>query len=421
MNPLPRLSLLGPLALVRALFRAHVFGSLLLIAVTTLIISVQVVDRDSFADSELADAVSERWGAPVVQPAPSLRFVQSGTVFTELRPLAFEKQHVEVTAQMNYRKRGLRYFSGFDFALVASYSAANREAHDIDVAFVFPIEVNKSQVLLSELGFEVNGKKEQLDLGDKGDRLLWTGRIPAGKRADFTIRYKARGLDSLLYKLDPALPARDVHLRVSVNGGENFDYPAGVLSATRVTGAREAVTLDWEYPALESGVSLGLVLPSEQTYDTLIATMARRAWAPGLCFLLLLAALGLRHARPLAVYEAYLLAAAYGFSFVVLAYLAAFMSFYVAYAVTLLGLGAAVTVYASRLFPMEGWKRLALLWVAAQGVPTLAVILQGYTGLIYTLELLAALLGLMALSTRASVRAFLSDLSSSPSLGKSTP
>jgi hypothetical protein len=40
-------------------------------------------------------------------------------------------------------------------------------------------------------------------------------------------------------------------------------------------------------------------------------------------------------------------------------------------------------------------------------IPTAAVILEGYTGLIYTLEILAALLGVMALSIRADVRAFL--------------
>jgi hypothetical protein len=54
---------------------------------------------------------------------------------------------------------------------------------------------------------------------------------------------------------------------------------------------------------------------------------------------------------------------------------------------------------------------LAALWGATLVMPTGAVILEGYTGLIYTLEILAALLGLMVLSTRASVRAFLSDLS----------
>jgi hypothetical protein len=407
----PRAFLSGPLRTVRWLLRHHVLGSLAIVLLATTVISAQVVDRADFASSELASDVEERWGAPVVQPAPSLRYVQSGTVFTTLKPLAFAQQHIQVQAHMNYRKRGLRYFSGFDFTLTAQYAAANPEGHDIDVAFVFPIEVNKSQVLLSELQFLVNGQAASLDLGEAGNRLVWTGRIPRGETSRFSIRYRARGLDSFTYRMDPALPARDVTLHIGVEGGENHDYPAGVLSASSVTSGGGAVVLDWAYPSLESGVSLGVILPSVKTFDTLIATMARRAWVPFLAFLAGLTALALRHRRPLAFYEAYLLAAVFGFFFVLLAYLAAFMDFHVAYVLAHAGLGTATVLYTRRLFPAERVRLLCAGWVAAMGVPTGAVILQGYTGLVYTLEILAALLTLMALSTRASVRAFLAELS----------
>ncbi|QRK06569.1 hypothetical protein JQX13_41860 [Archangium violaceum] len=392
------------------LVRHHVFGSLFIVVFATAVIASQVADRTDFASSELARDVEERWGAPVVQPAPSLRYVQSGTIFTELKPLPFDKQHVQVQARMNYRKRGLRYFSGFDFTLSADYAAVNREGHDIDVAFIFPIEVDKSQVLLSELQFLVNGGEADLDLGESGNRLVWTGRIPQGATSHFSIRYRARGLDSFLYKLDPSLPARDVRLHLTVEGGENYDYPPQVLVANTVETGRDTVALDWAFQSLESGVNLGVILPSEEAYDDVVSTMAGRAWVPFLGLLALLAAFSIHHRRPLAFYESYLLAAAYGFFFVLLAYLAAFMNFYVAYALATLGLGAAVVAYAKRLYPGERTSRLAGVWGATLVVPTTAVILQGYTGLIYTLELLAALLGLMALSTRASVRALLSDL-----------
>lgn len=392
------------------LVRHHVFGSLFIVVFATAVIASQVTDRTDFANSELAQDVEERWGAPVVQPAPSLRYVQSGTIFTELKPLPFDKQHVQVQARMSYRKRGLRYFSGFDFTLSADYAVVNREGHDIDVAFIFPIEVDKSQVLLSELQFLVNGAEADLDLGEAGNRLVWTGRIPQGATNNFSIRYRARGLDSFLYKLDPALPARDVRLHLAVDGGENYDYPSQVLSASKVETGRGTVTLDWAFQSLESGVNLGVILPSVEAYDSVISTMAGRAWVPFLGLLALVAAFSLRHRRPLAFYESYLLAAAYGFFFVLLAYLAAFMNFYVAYALATLGLGVAVVVFARRLFPEERVSRLAGVWGATLVVPTGAVILQGYTGLIYTLEILAALLGLMALSTRANVRALLSDL-----------
>ncbi|WNG17532.1 hypothetical protein [Cystobacter fuscus] len=392
------------------LIRHHVLGSLAIVLFATAVISGQMVDRTDFASSELERGVMERWGAPVVQPAPSLRYVQSGTLFTELKPLPFAQQHVQVQAEMNYRKRGLRYFSGFDFNLSADYAAVNREGHDIDVAFIFPIEMDKSQVLLSDLSFLVDGAEADLDMGESGNRLVWTGRIPQGATRRFSIRYRARGLDSFLYKLDPSLPAHDVRLQLNVTGGENYDYPPQVLAASKVETSRGTVALDWAFQSLESGVSLGVILPSVEAYDELISTMARRAWVPFLGLMALLAAFSLHHRRPLAIYEAYLFAAAYGFYFVLLAYLAAFMNFYVAYVLATGGMGAAVVLYARRLYPQERTSRLAAVWAATLVVPTTAVILQGYTGLVYTLEILAALLGLMALSTRAEVRALLSDL-----------
>jgi hypothetical protein len=384
----------------------YAFGA---IVFATSVIGDQVTGRTDFANSELSKDVESRWGAPVVQAAPSVRYVQSGSVFTVLKPLALSKQHVEVDAQMNYRKRGLKYFSGFDFNFTGDYLLENPEGHDIDVAFVFPLEVDKSQVLLSELSFAVGGAPASLDLGGSGDRLVWTGRLPRGASQTVAIRYRARGLDSFVYKLDPSLPARDLKLHVGVEGGDNFDYPAGVLSAQSTSVTREKVTLDWAYPSLESGVSLGVVLPSQKEYDALVGTMTGRAWVPGLAFLVALLVLARKNKRPLLGLELVLAASVWAFFYVLVAYLGAFVHFYLAYAVASLGLGAAMTVWLRRLFPTESKWTPALLWVGTLVVPTGAVVLQGYTGLIYTLELLAGLLAAMALITRPAVRAFLSD------------
>jgi hypothetical protein len=375
----------------------------------TSVIGDQVSGRTDFANSELSRDVESRWGAPVEQAAPSVRYVQSGSVFTVLKALALSRQHVEVDAQMNYRKRGLKYFSGFDFTFSGEYLLENPEAHDIDVAFVFPLELDKSQVLLSDLSFSVGGTPAALDLGDNGERLLWTGRLPKGGSQAVSIRYRARGLDSFVYKLDPSLPARDLKLHVGVEGGDNFDYPAGVLSAQRTQVGAGKVSLDWAYPSLESGVALGVVLPSQKEYDALVATMAGRAWVPGLAFLAALLLLAKKNKRPLMAIELVLAASVWAFFYVLVAYLGAFVHFYLAYAVAAVGLGAAATVWLRRLFPTEQPWTPALLWSATLVIPTGAVVLQGYTGLIYTLELLALLLAAMALVTRPAVRAFLSD------------
>ncbi len=394
---------------VRWVWRQHFFGSLAIILFTTLVIAAQVSDRTDFASTELAHDVESRWGAPVEQAAPSVRAVQSGTVFTELAPLALSQQHVNVTATMNYRKRGLAYFSGFDFVFDGAYVAENTDTHDIGVAFVFPIEADKSQVLLSELAFTVDGQPASLDLGQQSNRLVWTGRIPVGGKTQFTIRYRARGLESFVYHLDPSLPARDVKLHLEVEGGDNVDYPSFVLAANETKITNGHVALDWSYPSLESGVALGVTLPSVKKYDALAATISFRAFVPGFVFLVALSLLALKNRRSLLVWESYLAAAAYAFCTVLTAYLGAFIHFFLAWGITMTGLGAAVVLYTGRLFPNEKRSTLIGVWVATQVVPTFAVLVPGYTGLIYTLELLALLLAAMTLMTRTEVRAFLSD------------
>lgn len=398
-----------PPSRLRWIFDQHWAGGIFIITFAVWVIAGQVSSRTDFANTEVAQDVESRWGAPVEQAAPSLRAVQSGTVFTELAPLSLSQQQVKVDATMNYRKRGLAYFSGFDFVFDGTYLAENPEAHDIDVAFVFPIEVDKSQVLLSELAFTVDGQPSSMDLGEQGDRLVWTGRLPVGGQSEFRIRYRARGLESFIYRLDPSLQARNVTLNLNVTGGDNIDYPPYVLAASGRTSGDGQASLEWKYPSLESGVAMGVILPSVKKYDELMAIMAFRAVVPGIVFLIGLSILSLRHKRKLHVWETYVAAAAFGFTSVLLAYLGAFLHFLAAWGLTMVGMGAAVVLYVWRLFPQEKLPWLIGAWGATQVLPTLAVLLPGYTGLLYTLELLAGLLAVMTLVTRKEVRAFLSD------------
>jgi hypothetical protein len=105
-------------------------------------------------------------------------------------------------------------------------------------------------------------------------------------------------------------------------------------------------------------------------------------------------------------YEVGLLACVYAFFFVLVAYLSAFVHFYVA-SLCLALLGAASATYLKRLFPEASYPLLAMGWLWSMGVPTLAVVVPGYTGLIYTLELLAALITALHLSLKPNVRALL--------------
>jgi hypothetical protein len=379
--------------------RHHLFGSLAIVLGVAVVISAQITDRTQFADSELMQDVMDRWGAPIRQPAPSVRYVPSGAVFNALSALPLSKQHVGVDAVMNYRKRGLVYFSGFDFAFHGRFEAENPEAHDIDLVFVFPIEAPRNQILLSDLRFSVDGQPASADLR-ADSALVWTGRARPGQTVAFDISFRGRGLESFIYLLDPSLKVADFRLDLKVQGGANYDYPAGVVPAAETQLSEAEVALGWAYGSLESGVPVGLILPSEQAYDALLASMLARSPMPFLLLFAGLVALGLWRGRIFKPWEAYLLAAAYGLFYVLLAYLAAFLNFHLAFALAFAAVAGLIFAYLRLLLG----SRAALLGLGLLAsfllVPSLAVVLQGYTGLIYTLEIAGLVAGLMFLTAR---------------------
>jgi hypothetical protein len=397
-------------SLTRLIARTHAMCAFALMLFVTLLMAGQVVRRHTFASTELYEDVMDRWGAPIVQGAPSVRYAEHGSVFHKLEALPLSQQQVAVQAQMNYRKRGLVYFSGFDFQFRGDYAFVNPRDVPIDVAFVFPLSMQRDQVLLSDLSFVVDGQPEPEPLAGGDDKLLWTGRVEPGQQVEVSILYRGRGLDSFLYSLDPALPVRGLDLTLDITGGDNHDYPPGVVPATQLLTQRSGTTLRWQYDALEAGVPMGAILPSETGFDRVLHQMIARAWAPFTLFFGGLVVLALVHGHTLRLYQTMLVVSAYLFFYVLVAYLAAFVNFYVAWLISLgVTTGLVVTYLRKVIDPLVGPHVLVLLG-ATLLTPTGAVLLQGYTGLIYTLELLSLLAALMVATTRPQFSLFLDEL-----------
>src|SRR6185436_2317165 len=120
------------------------------------------------------------------------------------------------------------------------------------------------KVLLSDLSFAVNDRPARIDLAGGAEKLVWTGRVRDGEEVAFAIAYRGRGL--------------------AVAGGRNYDYADGVVSAAKVDETGDGVKLAWEFASLESGVPVGVIVPSEKSFDRILATMTRRSWATFLGF-----------------------------------------------------------------------------------------------------------------------------------------
>jgi hypothetical protein len=385
-------------------------AGLAMVIFTAVVISKQMSDRQDFAGSELYQDVMERWGTPIDQPVPSVRAVESGSVFKTLTALPFSSQAVTVAASMNYRRRGLSFFSGFDFTFHGVYRFGNPDDHEIDAVFVFPVDLETNRVLLSDLEFRVGGEPTAIDLRANDDALVWTGRLGPGEELEIEIGYHGRGLDHFVYRLDPDLPVRDFSFDLSIDGGDAFDYPEGVMPAATPVIEGDHVTLSWRFDALESGVPVGAILPSEKSYDDLIRTMVGRSWAPFLLFFAVLHGLAVVRERQLDYTPGLLLSATYAFFFVLLPYLAAYLPFWLAYLMSLIAVGGLILAYL-RLQVGAGILRVGAAVVGGSlMLPTIAVIMQGYTGLIYTLEILGLLVCAMWLTTRRAFQPLLAAL-----------
>jgi len=140
--------------------------------------------------------------------------------------------------------------------------------------------------------------------------------------------------------------------------------------------------------------------------------MIRRSWTTFTLFFAGIVALSLNTERRLLRHESYLIASAYAFFFVLLPYLAAYMNFYAAYVLTVLVLGCLLQLYLERTLSRSVRYPAAGLILALLFLPTLAVILQRFTGLIYSLEILAGLALVMLLTTKPAFRSILYQLES---------
>ena len=278
----------------------------------------------------------------------------SGAVFNALTPLPLSSQRLRIDATMNYRKRGLVYFSGFDFTFDGVFSVKNDEGRAIDAVFVLPIQLATNKVMLSDLVFEVDAEPVAVSLAEGADKLVWTGRLAAAQQVVFHVGFRGRGLDSFVYRLDPSARVRDFELAMTIAGGHNIDYPDGVAPASEMRTEGDRVSLWWRYGSLESGIPIGVVLPSEASFDAELGTMAARAWGPFVLLFAALSAVAALWRRSLAFYEAYLVGAAYALFFVLVAYWAAIMHFVVAYLLGLVVIGALLAVFLRSVFGRPG-------------------------------------------------------------------
>ena len=221
------------------------------------------VRSDLFAD-RLSGAVRDLWGGELVQDAPRIRDVTTGS------DLLLEASHIVVDLDLEHRRKGLvwypTYTCRFDGGFTLRSSTGGEQA--MRVLFRLP----DSEATYHDVAVEVNGVAVQLE-GDPRKGIGMDLVVPANQDVVLRVAYKTRGLRSWHYR--PAVHAGRVcglDLTADIDFTD-YDFPDGAIAADRVEDLEDGLRLQWSTPEMITSGAIGIVAPDKLNPGPLSARM----------------------------------------------------------------------------------------------------------------------------------------------------
>ncbi len=225
---------------------------------------------------ELREKVTGTWGAPQEQVSPTATFTTTSTrtiksvvdgklvvkaeEHTVTTSLPLESSKLDVSLALDYRQKGLLWYSTYQVAFAGIYSFRNNTEHDQQVTFAVPFPADHA--VYDDLALQVDGKAlaaNPLSRGSAGATVL----VPAGKSSAFRVSYQSQGLDSWRYRFGAEVSqVHDFTLRMKTNF-HDIDFPDNSLSPTSKQEVDSGWLLTWDYRNLVSGYQIAMTMPEK--------------------------------------------------------------------------------------------------------------------------------------------------------------
>ncbi|HEX4542830.1 MAG TPA: inner membrane CreD family protein [Candidatus Acidoferrum sp.] len=256
------------------------------------ILGSTVFYRTYNAESGLSGRVASTWGAPQEQAPPAItrEWQEEKTVEVEEKgkkttrkesykrsePVKIDGSRITAALHIDYRQKGLLWFSTYTVDFSGTYTFQNPTSHDEQFAITLPLPAQEAvydnvQLLLDN---------EPLPLTFSGSRVVARTLLPGGTKSVLRAEYRSQGLDSWRYSLSSASAgqsssggngapsdkqisqAKDFHLVVKTDFS-GFDFPDNSLSPTEKRQYGNGWELQWNYENLVSGFDIALKMPQK--------------------------------------------------------------------------------------------------------------------------------------------------------------
>jgi len=381
--------------------------------VAWVILGATIDHRTNSSDDKLRPGVASIWGSPQEQSPPSATYIEIVPVKVEsvtdghkttkieehrnVITLPLDSSRIQVALSLDYRQRGLLWYSTYvvDFAGVYAVRNPTAAPQRVTCSMRFPAE----HAIYDGLVMEVDGQSLPLR-SDKQFASVVTDLLP-GQSAKLRVAYRSHGLESWRYRLgDEVSQARDFELKASTNF-KRIDFPLNTLSPTQKSETSQGWNLTWGYSNIISGFQIGIVMPEKLQPGPLAGQISYFAPVSLLLFFFLMFTITTLRSIDLHPMNYFFLAAAFFAFHLLLAYLADHISIHAAFLIC-----SAVSVFlvTSYLRIVVG-PRFAL--VEAGGAQFIylvmfsyAFFLQGFTGLAVTIGCIVTLFVVMQMTAR---------------------
>ena len=232
--------------------------------------------RTTRQDKNLKAAVGQLWGTIHKQEAPEITYIKKvkheipGKDGEEPRyetqihniksPDALTKSDIDVSLDMEHRKKGLLWYSTYKVDFAAEYEVKNNSGAKRDYTFNYSFPSQNG--IYDNFTLEIDGEKvDTLSpvLGELDARM----DLEPGQSRNVKISYSSRGLDQWWYIFgENVSQVKNFNLTVHTNF-HDIDFPESSISPTSKKETTDGWDLNWNYKSLISGIQIGVEMPKK--------------------------------------------------------------------------------------------------------------------------------------------------------------
>ena len=230
--------------------------------------------RSSVPAEALRSSVNNTWGIPQEQKPPSAAYTErvehvektteNGKVVERLTEqdikvmIPLERSDIDVDLQLEYRQKGLLWFSTYRVAFKGAYRFHNTTGRNQAIDFNFPYPAN--QATYDGVVFMINGVPAASDRNAAGS-IGGSKLMLPDETVEIIVGYRSQGLDRWTYNFQ-GQPAQIQNFNLNMT--TNFraiDFPENTLSPVQREETPDGWKLNWNYASLVTSYAIAMEMP----------------------------------------------------------------------------------------------------------------------------------------------------------------